>query len=215
MKNEVAQSGGDGRGDQEKVIAPSMGKEPPAEKPGGPALPPQLSAKSWVAENYLQRPLRRSILRQPITVNLSRRPLWHPCTVEECLDVLRSELNMMVESGQLPWAWDFGTGRQRKEMRILGHSVVERTMGPIPGIGATKNLELPELVDLVLPQARQVFRSAELQRMFHLGPELIVHLGETGDIEKVPEELSSKGVNASPSFTRNSVAKLLAKRRIL
>jgi hypothetical protein len=135
--------------------------------------------------------------------------------VEECLDILRPKLNTMVENGQLPWVWDLGNGRQRKELRILGYSVVEQTSGPIPGIGATKNLELPEVVNLILPPTRETFRGTELQRMFHLGPDMVSRLSESGELEKVPQQLTNTGVNSSPSFTRRSVIKLLEKRRVI
>src|ERR1700742_4057747 len=148
-----------------------------------------------------------------ITVNLQRRPLWHPCAVEECLDIMRPKLNALVECGQLPWAWDLGTGRKRKELRILGHSVVEHAMGPIPALGATKNLGLPEVINLILPQNRKVLRSTELQRLFHSGPDLIHDLAEAGEIQKASDGSAKQGVNASPTFTRASVVKLLEKRR--
>lgn len=151
---------------------------------------------------------------QTITVNLLRRPLWHPYTVEECLDILRPRLNAMVECGELPWAWDLGTGRKRKEVRILAHCVIEHTMGREPNIGATRNLRLPEVMNLILPGQRRFMRSVELQRLFHSGPDLIHALSTSGELKKIPEKLSTKGANASPSFTRASVVKLLEDRRI-
>ena len=195
------------------VIPPSQ------ELPGGKSIesgkPPYFWAKIMPVADKPQKPLSRATLRQPIVMNLFRRPLWHPYVVEECLDILRPRLNHMVEIGELPWAWNLGHGRQRKELRILGHCVVERAMGPIPGIGTTKNLGLPEVVNLILPTTREVFRSVELQRMFHLGPEAMSHLSESGEIKKVPQALSSSGMNASPSFTRRSVVKLLERRRVM
>ena len=217
IKNEGANNGGEGpRTSHGPVhyIRLSTGCEPLAAKAGDPPMPSYFWAKLLPPEKTTARPLNRYALRRPITMNLHRRPLWHPCVVEECLDILRPKLNAMVESGQLPWAWDLGTGRQRKELRILGHSVIERAMGPIREIGATKSLGLPEVVNLILPQSRTVYRSIDLQRMFHLGPELIQNLIASGEIEKVSQALTSTGVNASASFTRWSVAKLLEKRRI-
>ncbi len=213
MKTEGLQPGGGEN--QTQGVAPTPGNEPPAAKAEGAATPKYVWAKVMLAEDSRKKSVSRSTSKQPIMVNLMRRPLWHPCVVEECLDLLRSQLNQLVESGFFPWAWDLGTGRQRKELRILGHCVVERTMGPIPGIGATKNLELEEVVDLILPRSRESYRSADLQRMFHLGPHSIQNLSATGDIREVPRELTSSGVNASPSFSRNSVVKLLEKRRVL
>jgi len=149
-----------------------------------------------------------------IKINLVRRPLWHPGTVEECLDIARPRLNAMVENGELPWAWNFGSGRARKEIRILGHCVIERTLGTNPTIGATKNLNLPAVVNLILPQKRESLRCVELQRLFHSGPDLIRDLSDAGEIKKVSERLPATGPNASPRFTRASLVRLLEKRRI-
>ena len=149
-----------------------------------------------------------------IKINLLRRPLWHPSTVEECLDIFRPRLDSMLEDGSLPWAFDLGVGRYRKEPRILAHCVVERVMGPIPAIGETRNLRLPEVVNLILPQQRETLRAVELQRWFHAKPDLIRDLGCAGEIKKVKEQLAKQGPKASPRFTRESVVKLLEKRRI-
>ncbi len=222
-------SGGDkGGGTTDKSSAPclvhsitlSMGDEPAVTISGGMPVSPSVWAKIQPAEAVRQpikicgRILDQSVLRRQITVNLLRRPLWHPCTVEECLDIMRRELIAMVDRGRLPWAWDLGTSSRRKELRILGHSVIESAMGPIPAIGATRNLGLPEVVNLILPQSRAFFRSTELQRIFHSGPDLIHTLSANGEIEKIDEELSAKGAHSSPKFTRRSVARLLEKRRV-
>ena len=88
-------------------------------------------------------------------------------------------------------------------------------MGPIPGIGMTKNLGLEEVVNMILPKSRESYRSADLQRMFHLGSHSIQSLSDTGEIRELPRELADSGVNSSPSYSRHSVAKLLEKRRVL
>lgn len=201
-------------------ITLSMGDEQAVTISGGMPVTPSVWTKMLPTETIRQpikiggRILDRSVLRRQITVNLLRRPLWHPCTVEECLDIMRRELMAMVDCGQLPWAWDLGTSSKRKELRILGHSVIESAMGPIPAIGATRNLGLPEVVNLILPQSRTNFRSTELQRLFHSGPDLIHTLSANGEIEKIREKISVKGANSSPRYTRRSVARLLEKRRV-
>jgi hypothetical protein len=201
-------------------ITLSMGDEQAVTISGGRPVSPSVWAKMRPAEEVRQpikicgRILDQSVLRRQITVNLLRRPLWHPYTVEECLDIMRRELIAMVERGQLPWAWDLGTSSKRKELRILGHSVIENAMGPIAAIGATKNLGLPEVVNLILPQSRKFFRSTDLQRIFHSGPDLIHHLSANGEIEKMDEERSGQGGKSSLRFTHGSVARLLEKRRI-
>jgi hypothetical protein len=148
-----------------------------------------------------------------IKLNLCRRPLMHPHVAQACLDMRPHALCALVESGALAWAWDFGVGRNRKELRILAHCVVERASGPIPAIGATKNLKLPEVLGLVLPQKRETVRATELQRLFHASPDLIQDLGLAGEIKKVDEKLPAVGPNASPRYTCSSIAKFLAKRR--
>ncbi|MGA2028548.1 MAG: hypothetical protein ABSG87_00530 [Verrucomicrobiota bacterium] len=149
-----------------------------------------------------------------IKVNLLRRPLWHPATVEECLDIQRPKLTALLDSGELPWAWNLGAGRARKELRILAHCVVERVMGELKEIGATRNLKLPEVVNLILPQKREALRSVEIQRLFHCRADMLRDLHKAGEIKKVSENLPGHGPNASPRFTRESLAALLEKRRI-
>lgn len=151
-----------------------------------------------------------------IRVNLFRRPLWTAGTVEDALDVSQRKIAAMIDNGELPWAWDFSSaGRARKEVRILAHSVVEKAMGPIPAIGATRNLNLPEAISLVLPQKRETLRAVELQRLFHASADLIRDLGESGDIKKIRENLPAVGPNASPRYARASLVKLLETRRIV
>ena len=149
-----------------------------------------------------------------IKINCLRRPLWHPCTVEECLDISRPQLNALIESGELAWAWNIGSGSARKEIRILAHCVAEKAMGVQVALGATRNLKLPEVLNLILPTTRETLRGTELQRLFHARPDLIHDLHAAGELERVKESQPATGVNASPRYTRNSVAKLLENRRI-
>ena len=150
-----------------------------------------------------------------IRLNLIRRPLITTDTAEDCLDVSPRSLLAMIEQGKIFWAWDFGSRGTRKEIRILAHSVVEQITGPFPAIGATKNLNLPEVVGLILPQTRESMRGAELQRLFHVSTGLINKLSRTGEIKRIPENLPKTGPNASPRFKRASLVKLLEKRRIV
>jgi hypothetical protein len=150
-----------------------------------------------------------------VQFDLKHRPLWHPRTVEGCLDIPRVELDAMVESGKLPWVWDFGNGGVRTEIRILGHSVVEHKTGPIPEIGATKHLGLPEILKLVLPENRKTLNSVELQRLFHLGSAVIRSLVTAGEIKVIYNKDAGPGPNGCQRFTCESVAKLLGKRRVL
>jgi len=147
-----------------------------------------------------------------IKLNLMRRPLWTSEMVQTVLDIFPPRLAGMIESGELPWAFNLGNGKNRLDVRVLAASVVEHKLGPIAAIGATKNLNLPEVINLVLPQ-RNV-RGAELQRIFQVGTKHIQTLSEAGDIQRVAEKLPKVGPNASPRFTRASLEKFMAKRRI-
>jgi hypothetical protein len=149
-----------------------------------------------------------------IRFNLLRRPLMHFAVAEECLDIKRPRLNALIESGELPWAWNLGHGTARKEIRILALCVVERATGQVPSIGATRNLKLPEVVNLVLPQRRENLRAVEIQRLFHIGEDSIRDLQAAGEIKRVPEKLPAQGPNASPRYTRASLVKLLERRRM-
>jgi hypothetical protein len=136
--------------------------------------------------------------------------------VESVLDIRRPQLIALVENGELPWVWNFGLGSRNAELRILTASVVERAMGsPIPAVGDTKNLKLPEVVNLILPQVRQNVRGIELQRLFHVTPNFVRGLNREGEISCISEEWAATGPNASPRFTRDSLVKLLERRRVL
>lgn len=150
-----------------------------------------------------------------IKLNSCRCPLMDLSAAEEYLNVPPSTLNALFESGELAWAWNFGDGRARKDVRILTHCIVERATGKISAIGATRNLKLPDVVNLILPQAIESMRGAELQRVFHVSADLIRDLHRAGEIKKIAERLPAVGPNASPRFTRASLVKLLEKRRIV
>jgi hypothetical protein len=154
------------------------------------------------------------IMIAPIKFNLLRRPLWPAEVAEVCLDIPRRQLLAMMESGELPWAWDLSNGTVRNEIRILAASVVEKSSGPLTAIGATRNLNLAEVVNLILPQKRATLRSVEVQRLFHVSPDLVADLHASGEIERLAEVLPATGPNASPRYTRASLANLLKKRRM-
>ena len=149
-----------------------------------------------------------------IKINLLRRPLMHLETVSDCLDMSREEIMAKIDSGDFAWAFNIAAGKSRAETRVLAHCVVEKSLGTIPAIGATRNLKLPEVVNLILPPKRETLRGAELQRLFHASANLIHDLSAAGEIKKVSEKLPAHGVNASPRFTRDSLVKLLERRRL-
>ena len=148
-----------------------------------------------------------------IKINVPRRPLWQAETVQECLEISREKLMALIESGELAWAFNIGIGQTRQEIRVLGHCVVEKQSGPIPGLGRTRSLNLPEVLNLVLP-ARPQLRATEVQRIFCCQHHQVHKLIRLGEFAKVQEQLPKCGPNGSPHVTRASVAKFLEKRRM-
>ena len=147
---------------------------------------------------------------QTIKVNLLRRPLWRLTTAQECLDKSRDEVTAMVESGELPWAWDLGLGRSRREIRVLSASVVEKSIGPIPNLGSTQNLQLSEVLDLVLP--KRDLRSTELTRIFGCSHQQVGQLAPHFAIVK--QSRAADGPDSYKVFSWASVATFLKKRRV-
>jgi hypothetical protein len=149
-----------------------------------------------------------------VKINLLHRPLWHTQTAQEVLDINRLKMAEMIQSGQFPWVFNIGTGKHEAEIRLLAHSAVEMQLGILPQIGATKNLKLPEVIDLCVPVKREVVRGTEIQRWWNCGPSLVQLLAETGELERLAGTHPKTGPNASPRLTRSSLVKFLSKRRV-
>ncbi len=149
-----------------------------------------------------------------VKVTLRNRPLWRPEIVQECLGISRQKMMEMIESGQLAWAWNIGSGCTHKEVRVLGLCVLEKQTSAAAGIGNTRSLRLPQVLELLLPQLRSTLRGAELQRLFACDADTVRKLHQGGELERVRENLPKQGVNASPRFTVASVAKFLERKRI-
>ena len=152
-----------------------------------------------------------AVINAVIRANIKRRPLWKVKTIEDFFDLPRARVMAKIESGEFPWAFNIGQGKHTKEPRILAYSVLEAQIGPFEGIGATKNLQLPELINLILP-ARDV-RSTELGRLFSCGHDQIRKLTPNFIITKKPA--AQDGPLSFTVFSRASVAKFLAQRRML
>jgi hypothetical protein len=149
-------------------------------------------------------------LLQTIKVNCLRRPLWSIETVSDFLDISRGEVMKKIEDGSLPVAFDIGRGAKRREPRILALSAVELQTGPIQGIGATRNLKLPEAINLILP-GRDV-RSTELKHLFQVGNDWCRRARENFVAIRRPDV--ADGPQAYWTFSRQSVAAWLETRRI-
>jgi hypothetical protein len=162
-----------------------------------------------------ERSISPAALIATIKVNLLRNPLWTPEAAQQCLEVKREQLVAMIQSGEIAWAWNIGrAGATRSELRILAACVIERNVGIIPQIGATRNLKLAEVVNLILPAMRPTLRGRELQKLFMCNPDTIRKLRLAGNLEMVPEVLDKHGPNSSPRYTRDSLVKFFARRRI-
>ena len=140
-----------------------------------------------------------------------RRPLLHPETVMDCLDVSREQLNQLIQNGELPFAFNIGAAKSRTEPRILAHCVVEKQLGPIPGIGSMRNLGLAEVVNLILP--KRDIRTTELRRLLATGNQWF--LNNSKNFSVIQKAENATGPNSFAVLCRASVASFLEKRRII
>jgi hypothetical protein len=152
---------------------------------------------------------------QMLVNKLLRRPLLRPKVVMFLLGISHTKLISMIEAGELTWAWDIGFGKTRREVRVLNHSVVEKKMGTIANIGRMRNLKLPEVLNLFLPQTRSSIRGGELQRLLDCNSDSIRRYYLSGELKKISKALPKFGPNSSPHFTRESIVGFFTKRRIL
>jgi len=150
-----------------------------------------------------------------IKINLLSHPLWRLEMACDVLDIQMRKLSELIQTGVLPWVFNIGTGKREGNMRVLGHCVIERQLGTIREIGATKNLKLPEVVSLCVPVQRQAIRGTELQKWWSCRPDTIQKLRDARLIETVLGERAGSGPNGSPRLVTESVKGFLAKRRVL
>lgn len=147
-----------------------------------------------------------------ITANLKRRPLWKVKTIEDFFDQSRQQVMAKIENGDFPWAFNIGVGENRREPRVLGYCVMEQVLGPFKGIGATKNLRLPEVIDLILP--KRDIRSTELKRFFSCN-EQHVHHGLASKFTITKKPAAKGGPYSYTVFSRASIERFLTSRRML
>ena len=116
------------------------------------------------------------ILITCIQINLLRCPLMRPETVQDCLGKSREQVNAMIDSGELPFAFDLSANpKARKEPRIFSLCVAEKTGWKNEG-GQTKNYQLPEVIGMILPN-RDV-RSTDLKRILACSSEHVYNLAK-------------------------------------
>jgi hypothetical protein len=150
-----------------------------------------------------------------VQIDLRQHPLCRPEMVEDCLGITRNRLNALIESGKIAWAWNVGLGSKRRELRILGQSIVEYQGGAIDRIGATKNLNLPGVMALILPKRNEI-RGTEIQKILCISADAIRKLHEAGEIKTVSHSAArpTGGPNSSPHFSRKSLVGFFSKRRV-
>lgn len=84
------------------------------------------------------------ILITCIQINLLRCPLMRPETVQDCLGKSREQVNAMIDSGELPFAFDLSANpKARKEPRIFSLCVAEKQAGKMRG-GRQKIISSPK-----------------------------------------------------------------------
>lgn len=149
-------------------------------------------------------------LKLKIAATLKRHPLWKVKTIEDFFDLSRDRVMAKIESGEFPWAFNIGAGPRRSDPRVLGYCVMEEHLGPFAGIGATRNLELPEIINCILPK-RDV-RSTELKRLFSCEHQHVNQLAIYFTVTQKP--VAKDGPHSFKVFSRDSVARFLKKRRM-
>jgi hypothetical protein len=147
----------------------------------------------------------------PIKKKLIRRPLWKMKSVADFLDLDYGRVMEKIQSGELPFAFDISARKSRSEPRVLAHCVVEMKMGAIPSIGATRNLTMEKVINLILPD--RAIRSTELKRLLGCGSDHVYKLAKNFSVARKPA--ANDGPNSYTVFHRASVEKFLSSRRIV
>ncbi len=154
--------------------------------------------------------MKGAALIASLQVSLLRRPLLRVETVQDCLALSREEVNAMIESGDLAFAFDLATkSAKRKEPRIFTLCVAEKTGWKNP-TGQTKNFQLPDVIGMILPK-RDV-RSTELQRILACSHQQIYLPENRFSVCKQPS--TNSGPNSFSVFSRASVERFLVERRM-
>lgn len=147
---------------------------------------------------------------------LRRRPLWPLAAIQTLLDITEEDFIHRIEDGRFPWAWNVASDPKstRREIRALGHCVIESVYGALPNLGLTADLKFSQVIDLILPHHGATIRQTDLRRCFGCSKQLLMILHRRGEIQDDGRKLSSDGPNSSPHFTRKSVIRFLERRRV-
>ena len=129
----------------------------------------------------------------------------------ELFDQTHAQITAKVEAGEIAWAFDIGGGVRCSEPRLLSYAVMETKIGPIEGIGATRDLKLPEVINLVLPQ--RDIRSTELARLLSCEHQHVYRLA--GEFRVARKPAAKDGPHSYTVFNRASVARFLKNRRMI
>jgi hypothetical protein len=145
-----------------------------------------------------------------VQLSLLRCPLLRVETVQDCLSASRDQVNKMIESGELPFAFDLANESKRADPRVFALCVAEKTGWKSP-CGQTKNFNLPEVIGMILP--KRDLRSTELMRILACSHQLVHDSKNKFTVAR--KAAASSGPNSYTVFTRASVATFLAKRRMV
>jgi hypothetical protein len=161
--------------------------------------------------NAPSNPFSLAALIQTLRLNAIRRPLWKENSAADFLDLDHEQVRQRIEDGRFPYAFNIGLGKRCGEARILALSIVEERFGPHPTIGATRNLKLDDVINLVLPN-RPNIRSTELKRFLSCSSCQVHNLKKYFRITRKPS--AADGPKSFTVFRRASVAGWLAQRRM-
>ena len=147
---------------------------------------------------------------QVIMCNASRRPLWPVKLVEEFFDYTNDQVVANIKGRKFSYVFDIGLSARRPEYRILAWCVLEKTMSQFREIGATQNLQLSQVFNLILPRGN--IRSPDLKRIFCCSKQQVSRLADNFKMVTKPDR--HKARQGYAVFDRTSIAYFLEKRRV-
>jgi hypothetical protein len=144
-----------------------------------------------------------------------KRPVMTMGAAKGILDVSEDEILAMIDERLALIAFDVATpGSERRELRILTHSVAEFLHDNPDNDPCYHTMTPPsEALRLVLPShSKPFFTGIELQRAFNCSSDHIISLIEAKALKLVPGSRYQPGPGGSPCITRESVVAFLKAR---
>ncbi len=142
------------------------------------------------------------------------RPLVHPKALETLLDREPHDIEFLVDSGALEYAFDLSTaGSGRREKRVWRQSVIEYAAGYLGRNDLNRKADrMPEVLRACLPPGNGPFALSHLKRRWTVSSTHLHALLADGVFLKEPGQALTR--KQSPLLQRASVAAFLARRRI-